>query len=113
MAKTYQMQTETIVIPKRGQEARDILSGWAGRISAVYVYLNGCIRVEISGKDKDEKPEAYVFDLQQVQVTGPSIVLFDLPSAPARLGEIPPVAEPAAAPRRGVGGPRDTAPVPR
>lgn len=79
-----------------GSSARDIVSGWAGTITARYEYLNGCERYEISGKDKDGKPEAYVFDAQQVEVT----------KAPdAKLTRKP---EPAR-----VGGPRGSAPVSR
>jgi hypothetical protein len=54
-----------------GAKARDRVSAWTGTITARYEYLNGCERYEISGTDKDGKPEAFVFDAQQVEVLEP------------------------------------------
>ena len=76
-----------------GEKYRDVVSGWEGVLTARYDYMNGCTRVEISGADKDGKPESFVFDVQQVERV-----------------DAPPLA--VAAPRP-TGGPRDNKPVPR
>jgi hypothetical protein len=76
-----------------GRLYRDTVSGWEGTATARYEYMNGCVRVEISSHDKDGKPEAFVFDIQQVE------------PVPAPV----PIASEAAL----VGGPRDNRPVQR
>jgi hypothetical protein len=50
----------------RGRHCKDEVSGFEGVCTARYDYINGCIRVEMSGKDKDGKPEGFIFDQQQV-----------------------------------------------
>lgn len=76
-----------------GNRYSDPISGWEGTATARYEYLNGCVRVELSGADKDGKPDAYVFDVQQ-------LVAVDQPSA-------------ATVERRESGGPQSNRPVPR
>lgn len=76
-----------------GEKYRDVVSGWEGVLTARYDYMNGCTRVEISGADKDGKPESFVFDVQQVE---------HVAAEPLTLAE----------PRK-TGGPRDNKPVPR
>lgn len=80
-----------------GSTVRDVVSGWEGTVTARYEYLNGCERYEISGHDKDGKPEGFVFDVQQCEVVAPPIEKFNRQPAPlARTG-----------------GPRGAAPVAR
>lgn len=76
-----------------GAKARDVVSGWEGIITAEYRYMNGCLRYEISGADKEGKPEGFVFDSQQIESL-----------APPMLATAPPVP---------TGGPRDNRPVAR
>lgn len=76
-----------------GKKYRDTVSGYTGIATARYEYLNGCIRYELSGADKDGKPEHFVFDEQQIV----AVVAPDVERAPARR----------------TGGPRDNTPVPR
>ncbi len=52
-----------------GVKAKDLVSSWEGTIVARYEYMNGCCRYEIAGVDKDGKPEAMVFDGQQLEIT--------------------------------------------
>lgn len=86
-----------------GSKARDIVSGWEGIVTARYEYLNGCVRYEIGGKDKDGKPDQYVFDAQQIRVIAePDVELVPRPVV------VPP---PARSER--IGGPRDNRPVTR
>lgn len=51
-----------------GDLCRDRVSGWEGTATGRYEYLNGCVRWQIDGSDKDGKPEGYVFDEQQIDV---------------------------------------------
>lgn len=51
-----------------GEKYRDKVSGWGGILTARYEYLNGCVRVELSAKDKDGEPKAFVFDEEQVEL---------------------------------------------
>lgn len=53
---------------KLGERYRDTVSGWEGIATARYEYMNGCVRIEISHKDKDGKPEAFAFDIQQIEL---------------------------------------------
>jgi len=76
-----------------GERYRDVVSGWEGVATARYEYMNGCVRIEISGADKDGKPEGFVFDIQQIEAV-------EAPAVPAT-----PVAT--------VGGPRSHRPVSR
>lgn len=80
-----------------GAQARDLVSGWEGTVTARYEYMNGCERYEVSGHDKDGKPESFVFDAQQVEVVGPP--LRELVRQPEPVGR--------------TGGPRGTSPVAR
>lgn len=82
-----------------GTRVRDRVSAYEGTVTARYEYLNGCERYEVSGADKDGKPEAFVFDVQQLQVLAAPI--------PAL------VREPEPQPLKKTGGPRDNAPVSR
>jgi hypothetical protein len=59
------MTTKTL---KLGSKARDTVSGWEGTLTARYEYMNGCVRYEVSASDKDGKPEAFVFDQQQIEM---------------------------------------------
>lgn len=79
-----------------GDRARDTVSGWEGVVTGDYRFLNGCRRLEVSGADKDGKPDAYVFDEQQVEV---------IKAAEAQ--------EPPTDFSASVGGPRDNRPVER
>lgn len=79
-----------------GDQLTDIVSGWTGTVVARYEYMNGCVRYEIAGADKDGKPDSYVFDEQQL--------------TPYAMAAIP-RGEPE--PPRPTGGPRDSRPVPR
>jgi hypothetical protein len=88
-----------------GDKVRDVVSGWEGIASGRYEYLNGCIRWQVDGTDKDGKPDGYVFDDQQIEVVEEAVV----PVHPAvRAVVTPPM--PAAA---RTGGPRGNRPVPR
>lgn len=84
---------------KLGDRVRDAVSGWEGIATARYEYLNGCVRWQIDGVDKDGKPEGFVFDDQQVQVV--------MADALAPVVEYP---DPAVS---SVGGPRSNTPVAR
>lgn len=86
--RTYETDIEV------GARYRDTVSGWEGTATAVYFYMNGCVRVEIGANDKDGKPESFVFDEQQIELVAP---------------KKPAVKKPA----KSTGGPRDSAPVPR
>ena len=77
-----------------GDRVRDEVSRWEGAVTAKYVYWNGCVRYEVSGADKDGKPESFVFDEQQLTVVAERSV--DAPGALAQAG-----------------GPRGSRPVPR
>lgn len=77
-----------------GQQYRDSVSGWTGTATARYEYLNGCVRFEISDRDKDGKPESFVFDEQQLE--------------PVEEGPVSAFPAP-----RPTGGPRDNRPVAR
>lgn len=76
-----------------GKRYRDKVSGWEGTATGRYEFLNGCVRFEIAGADKDGKPAEFVFDEGQLEPL----------DAPAL----------AVAPRRRTGGPRGSAPVAR
>lgn len=61
-----------------GQRYKDRVSGWEGIAVARYEFLNGCVRFEIAGADKDGKPTEYVIDEQQLEPTdGPVFVPLD------------------------------------
>lgn len=57
-----------------GSKVKDTVSGYEGTAVARYIYLNGCERYEVAGADKDGKPEAFVFDVQQLVVTKGPVV---------------------------------------
>lgn len=76
---------------KMGRIYKDSVSGWVGMAVSKHKYMNGCVRWELAGANKEGKPTGYVFDEQQiVQV------------------DDQPVTATATA-----GGPRDHDPVPR
>ena len=57
-----------------GERYRDVVSGWEGVATARYEYMNGCVRIELGGADKDGKPESFVFDVQQLEaVAAPAV----------------------------------------
>lgn len=74
-----------------GSKYKDTVSGWTGTLTAVYFYLNGCVRGSIDAKDKDGQPKGYVFDEEQLQLLA---------------------AKPKATPSKS-GGPRDNTPPAR
>ncbi len=74
-----------------GTTYKDKISGWTGVATARYEYLYGCVRIELSGCDKDGKPTGFVFDEEQI---------VDVEDAPV-------------APTSKHGGPRDSAPIAR
>lgn len=83
-----------------GAKARDRVSGWEGIVTSRYEYLNGCERYELSGTDKDGKPEGFVFDVQQLEViAAPEPALVRTPEPTRRL--------------RRTGGPQSNRPVAR
>lgn len=45
---------------------KDAISGWVGVAASMHIYLNGCVRYELSGADKDGKPIGYIFDAEQI-----------------------------------------------
>lgn len=77
---------------KLGERYRDTVSGWEGIATARYEYMNGCVRIEISAKDKDGKPEGFVFDHQQIEAAKGDTVKVE---------------------RRATGGPQTNTPAPR
>lgn len=76
-----------------GDTYRDQVSGWKGVATAVYFYLNKCVRVSIDASDENGKPKGFIFDAEQIM----------------RVPETPSVRTDAVA----SGGPRDSTPVPR
>lgn len=52
-----------------GDKVRDTVSGWEGIATGRYEYLNGCRRWQVDGVDKEGKPEGFVFDEQQLEVS--------------------------------------------
>lgn len=86
-----------------GDQVKDVVSGWEGLATARYDYLNGCVRWEIAGADKDGKPDSYVFDQQQIQIMEKG--RFKEPNS-IMTGVI-------GKRQRSTGGPRDNAPIPR
>lgn len=86
-----------------GAKARDRVSGWEGIATARYEYVNGCERYEVGGHDKDGKPESFVFDVQQLEVT----------EAPAAWSQPAPPASESAPPAAKRGGPRGSTPIGR
>ena len=81
-----------------GAKVRDKVSGYEGVATARYEYMNGCERYEVSGADKDGKPEGFVFDVQQLTILAEPSNVIQLPQP-----EPPPP----------TGGPRGTTPVSR
>lgn len=49
-----------------GKKYKDTVSGWEGIATLRLEFLNGCIRYELSGKDKDGAPQGHVFDEEQL-----------------------------------------------
>lgn len=54
---------------KPGKKYRDTVSGFEGVATAVYAFMNGCVRVELTGKIKDgeSKIPTLVFDHEQLE----------------------------------------------
>lgn len=92
-----------------GIAAEDGVSGWAGKITAAYVYMNGCVRYEISGLDKDGAPVGYVFDEGQVFIEPEVLAAFERDENPVTV----PAAVESVPPERPRGGPRSSTPVAR
>lgn len=88
--------------PELGDLAMDHVSQWVGTVTAEYLYLNGCRRLELSGKDDKGAPESWVFDEQQVEVVEKGFFQKQVREQPRRSAAMP-----------SVGGPRDNTPVPR
>lgn len=66
-----------------GKKYKDTVSGWEGIATLRLEFLNGCIRYELSGKDKDGAPQGHVFDEEQLLlVDDPTPVV----AAPTRTG---------------------------
>lgn len=78
---------------KLGKKYRDRVSGWEGIATARYEYMNGCVRVELSGADKDGHPKGHVFDSEQI--------------------ELVPAAKTVKVERKRTGGPPVSTPMPR
>ena len=76
-----------------GARYRDTVSGWEGVLTAVYVYMNKCVRVELSAVDDKGQPKGFVFDNEQVTL----VVSTPVVTKPAQPS----------------GGPRDSSPVAR
>ena len=74
-----------------GKQYRDKVSGWTGIATAEYKYMNGCLRYELGGSDKDGKPETFVFDEQQLELVSNGLIEQITPKS--------------------TGGPRDSQPV--
>ncbi len=49
-----------------GKKYRDTISGWEGVATIRLEFLNGCIRYELTAKDKDGDPKGHVFDEEQL-----------------------------------------------
>ncbi len=56
---------------KLGDEARDIVTGFTGVVTAIVYYLGGCVQATVSPRIKDDgsKSEAYSFDIERLEVT--------------------------------------------
>lgn len=91
-----------------GTMARDTVSGWEGTVTARYEYLNGCERYEVGARDKDGKPESFVFDVQQLEVEASTGWM---PAADVVTAEV--VAAEQGNRYGRTGGPRDDRPVAR
>lgn len=60
-----------------GDKAKDRVSGFAGIVTAVYRYLNGCRRVQIDPDylDKDGKTiDGKVFDIEQLELVSAGVI---------------------------------------
>lgn len=57
-----------------GATYKDNVSGWEGVLTAVYVYMNGCVRVSLDGKDDKGAPKGYSFDQEQIEFVQVPIV---------------------------------------
>lgn len=101
------MTTPTTI--RLGSKVKDLVSKFEGIATARYTYLNGCERYEVSGLDKDGKPDAYVFDVQQLEVLKSGHLNIGAESEPT-IAAVPPAAP---TPMRRTGGPRGTTPVKR
>jgi hypothetical protein len=63
-------------------EVKDEVSGFKGKLTGEYKYANGCIRYEVSGADKEGKPQAFIFDIEQLTLVKRAVTR----PAPARTG---------------------------
>lgn len=69
-----------------GRRYRDTISGWTGVATARYEYMNGCVRIELSGVDKDGKPDGHVFDIQQIELATGAVPVAAMPRGGDRSG---------------------------
>lgn len=64
-----------------GDKARDRISGFTGIVTGRFMYLNGCVRIELSATElKDGRPiDGVVIDESQLEVIAPGYLLSDPP----------------------------------
>lgn len=86
----------------QNRAVKDLVSGFEGYCLGRFEYANGCVRVEIAGVDKDNKPTEFVFDQQSLAWADKWIDGFE---PPKQMTAGLPLA------KKKVGGPR-TAPTP-
>ena len=62
-----------------GKQVEDTVTGFCGIVTAVTDYLNGCTRVTVEPRIKDDGslPEPQYFDVQQVLVVGSGVASRD------------------------------------
>lgn len=52
-----------------GKRYKDLVTGFEGIASAIYCYINGCVRIELSGASKsDDDPKSLVVDHQMLEL---------------------------------------------
>lgn len=75
-----------------GQQYRDTITGFEGQATAIYEYLHGCTRVNLSGRKVDAngnaEPVEYAFDSPQlVHVETGDQVVASKPGGPGKGNE--------------------------
>jgi hypothetical protein len=63
-----------------GKKYRDTVSGWEGIATCQLKYMNGCVRYDLEGSDKDGQPKGFVFDGEQLELVGEGIELDPTPT---------------------------------